>query len=529
MARPRKRKPIKNSDGRYMIHVYCRGVKAPFRRYLTCDTRAVYDRKTADQIYSYLEEPIRRGDLETIAKRLKYFRRVGVDSAQGIMWALDDHPQTAEDWLEEHDPELLRSLCEAIDDDRHHLDELDNRLAKLDAANRADLIEEHATKLIDWCSADTSLLRKIHKQIDKLLNIDSKDRIPDSQKTLSDCFGEWERFKLRTSNAPGDKYVRQIKNIFQKFAPVTGNPPVNKLTKQHPLDWEEYLDRNIGDRGAKSYVFDVFAIKTVITTAIQKTDEKEFDFPQKLERSLELFSVERKAPSKEHKIAMSVDLFHTLLGKAEEHGATDIEAFSDTIEVEPTDGASKMRKVGTIRTVTQKKREGLMWSAIIRLSCNCGCDNADISSITLKDLRLDDDLPLFTLRRMKPAKQVGEPIDRYTPLLPSTVAAIRQWVKYEKPKPDALLFVNDIGNKWEDGKLSHAFRRLREACELPKGVWFKRLRKCGPTLAAKQRKPRIVQDDREAFLGHTVKGTCRFYEDGIGEDLLIDMVNVIGR
>lgn len=532
MARPRTKGPIKNSDGRYMIHVYRKGVKAPVRIYFGDKNRSVFDRKTATEIYSYIDAAVDRGDVETVRNRIAYFRRVGVDSVQGLMWSLDDRPETSDEWLAENNPELYRDIIEDCDYDRNHLDDLDKSLAKLDSKTRDDLIEEHLSTLIEWIgdSDDTAMLRKAHKQIGSILNIESKSKgDPDSDKKLSDCYDVWETFKLRTSSAPSDKHVRQLKGYFQEFVDLTGNPAVNTITKQHLLDWEEYIDHKSKDRGAPSYVRRVFAVRTVLQTAINKTDEKEYPFPQNLERWLRLFSVEKKAPGKEHKIAMSLENFQLLLTKAQELGAIDLDAFANSIKIDPNDGTSKMRKAREIRIKGTKKREGLMWSVVLRLACNVGCDNVDIARLKLNHLRIDDKLPLFAFPRVKVAKQVGEPVERYTPLLPATIAAIRQWVAYEQPASDDLLFRNDIGNQWQDGKLSHSFGRLRKLCKLPQGVWFKSLRNSGPTVAAKSRTPRIIKDDREAFLGHAVNGQSRFYTDGIGEDLLIDMVNVIGR
>ena len=115
MARPRSKGALKNSDGRYMIHVYLRGVKKPVRVYLREKNRSVYDRKTADQIYSYLECAIDRGDVETVRKRIRHFKRVGVDSVQSLMWALEDRPENVDEWLAEHDPDLLRELDHDVD------------------------------------------------------------------------------------------------------------------------------------------------------------------------------------------------------------------------------------------------------------------------------------------------------------------------------------------------------------------------------------------------------------------------------
>ena len=57
---------------------------------------------------------------------------------------------------------------------------------------------------------------------------------------------------------------------------------------------------------------------------------------------------------------------------------------------------------------------------------------------------------------------------------------------------------------------------------MPFGWGYKHVRNVGPSIG--KRHP----DEREAFLGHAVRGTSRFYEGGVDETYLVELVNLIG-
>lgn len=54
---------------------------------------------------------------------------------------------------------------------------------------------------------------------------------------------------------------------------------------------------------------------------------------------------------------------------------------------------------------------------------------------------------------------------------------------------------------------------------------FKHLRNIAPSIGKRHRRH---PDEREAFLGHAVKGTGRFYEGDVDQTCLVDLVNLIG-
>lgn len=70
------------------------------------------------------------------------------------------------------------------------------------------------------------------------------------------------------------------------------------------------------------------------------------------------------------------------------------------------------------------------------------------------------------------------------------------------------------------------FRRLADEAGVDRRWSFKHLRNVGPSIAKRAKLPR---DEREAFLGHVVDGTSKFYEADVDETFLVNRVNLIGE
>jgi len=70
------------------------------------------------------------------------------------------------------------------------------------------------------------------------------------------------------------------------------------------------------------------------------------------------------------------------------------------------------------------------------------------------------------------------------------------------------------------------FRRLADEAGVDRRWSFEHLRNVGPSIAKRAKSPR---DEREAFLGHVVDGTSKFYEADVDETFLVNLVNLIGE
>lgn len=172
-----------------------------------------------------------------------------------------------------------------------------------------------------------------------------------------------------------------------------------------------------------------------------------------------------------------------------------------------------------------RRRDGVQFEAILRLGLNCGLDPVDIERITWDDLKLDVAVPHIQFARRKVEGKVGEAVQRVTPLVPSTVKALTQWRVFEAPHGGPVFRTARKGH-YSRNCVSHTMKRLRAEAGVDACWSFKHLRNIGPTLA---RRARLSSDEREAFLGHVVRGTSRFYEDDVDEHYLIPVVNLIGQ
>ncbi len=172
----------------------------------------------------------------------------------------------------------------------------------------------------------------------------------------------------------------------------------------------------------------------------------------------------------------------------------------------------------------------MLFSALLRLGCQCGYDNKCMGKLTHDNLRdLDGALPYIELGRTKMERTAGE-ILRLTPLLPSTLKAIRRWIEFAGK--GETLFTSDKGNELRSDVVSEGFNRLAQAVQVDgkpapvEGWTMKHLRNVGSSLGRIHRRP---DDERQAFLGHVANGSNKWYEDpDLGAGYLLPLVNLIG-
>ena len=142
-------------------------------------------------------------------------------------------------------------------------------------------------------------------------------------------------------------------------------------------------------------------------------------------------------------------------------------------------------------------------SAMILLGLNCGFGCTDCAEIQWKNIDLKNSRVRF------PRGKTG--IDRNLPLLPETVAALKQ-----VPKLGKLVFYTAKGNPWvrairgvdkhgrekytKEDAVTKQFSKLLEKAEIKteKGVGFYTLRRTAATMTAKSGDPFAVQ----RLLGH---------------------------
>lgn len=244
-------------------------------------------------------------------------------------------------------------------------------------------------------------------------------------------------------------------------------------------------------------------------------------------------------PGLHNREPMPVAVFDACLKQAEDWASIDIKAAAEAM---PVRGANtQTARANNFRQATRIKRAGYMMRVVLRLCCNAGCDPIDLERLRWKDLRLTKALPLFMLPRVKAEGQIGMSMPRKTPLLPSTVEALRQWRTWRNREIAAAkgaareranhtrdcVFANDRRRPFTSDKISHAFARLAKAVGKKADDWrLKHLRNVGATLGRRHKRH---PDERTTFLAHSEGGTNHFYEGDVGEDYLVALVNLIGE
>lgn len=506
-------------------------------------TEKVYlsrDKTVAETIAKFLYVPYVVGDLEECKRRrdiakaeLERFGRL--DGLEIFSQQLDDfdgypdHFHRPEDFRPKDRKDLERCVADVKQAIAEYDEDLENEtdkelpladsaygeIQKLGLKDRHDPIGELLTTVI--ANASPEVIEEVRAAIEK--RIGAKSPKPTTAEKLSDCLPPWRQridAKKRTKG-----HEQAYAGAFDLFVAFVGDVPLSDLTKMDFVNYQNHIDATHLERSEKTRNDKLKPIGTILREARRLTEWK---FPPELDQWLEVFEYNAYEPDPENAEPMSVECFKALLTKAEEWANLDAGTYAKALPI-----GNRNQKLGEGNNVKQAnriKRCGIQWAAILRLACNVAAENQDISFVGYKHLSLDDPLPLFTLRRKK------NKIDRRTPLLPSTIAAIKRWRAYQS-EVDGRVFSNDAKRPFTGKVVSKDFRRLCDEAKLPDGskvpqtVEFKTLRNVAGTVGKKHRRHR---DERDAIRGHSLDGVgCKFYEGDVGDDYLVPLVNLIGQ
>ncbi len=325
---------------------------------------------------------------------------------------------------------------------------------------------------------------------------------------------KWEHHKVEELGGRVTSNIRDVRRHWKQFVEQVKNIHVAELSPSHFRKFHSWLAREGAKYSSTQWRHDRASnIKSVITFVKKKYPE--WPWPAGVLEWADSYHFRAFKPKAANRRPMPVDVFAALISQCRTWARTD----PKTIPAATQSGRGKREQA------RRRRRDGIQFEAILRLALNCGLDPVDIERITWNALKLDERVPHMRFPRRKIEGMTGEAIDRLTPLLPSTVDSLLRWREHEMPVGGPVFRTARKG-RYGRSSVSATMKRLREEASVDDSWSFKHLRNVGPTLGKRGRRSR---DERDAFLGHVVDGTSKFYEGDVDETYLIPLVNLIGE
>ena len=379
--------------------------------------------------------------------------------------------------------------------------------------------------LIDWMEAkkDTDPTARVlyndyvvksgspEKQLPPLSSAGDGQPQPQEEPTkqrLRDALTIWEKHKAE--EGCGTDYVKDVRAVFLRFVGLVGNKRLFELNADDFAEWRRWIVKHGAGRSNK-WMNDQNKKVASLLLAV-KRDKPGWPIPDGIKQWSAVWKTKQYVVNKKNRQAMPVEQFQALLAVARGWQGADPEAYP-----KDTQKGKAQRLQARL-----KRQEGLRWEAILRLAANCALDNIDCRTIRWEQLRLNEPLPHMAFPRKKVEKATGAAVDRFTPLLPSTVEAIK---RYRSVQPhEGPVFRTARGGPFSDTTFYYAFANLAQQAGVTE-LTFKHIRNVAPTLGKRNK---LSKDERDAILGHVVAGTSKFYEDSVDATYLVDLVNLVG-
>lgn len=356
----------------------------------------------------------------------------------------------------------------------------------------------------------TANIDRRRKGLDPLPMPGEKPQAALSKQTVRSCLNEWKTIK-REEGVTSD-YIGEIKTVTNRFIKVVGNKPISELTADDFATWRRHITIAAKKFTAHWHNENHKHLRTMFTEV--RRAKPSWDFPAGLTDWLSGWKSQKHLVRKENRAAMPVDVFHRLVVVAESWASVNPDDFPKDTQ------RDKARR----KKAYAKRLEGLAWVAILKLAVNCSLDCVDCQRIQwIHLIRLGGKLPYMNFGRSKVSKKIGGEVERKTPLLPSTVAAL---IALREVNPyDGYVFRTERKGPYSERAFQGGMRRLRNLANVD-GFTFKHIRNVGPTVGRNNKRP---IDEREAILGHVIEGNSKFYTGEFDESFLVELVNLIGR
>ena len=332
---------------------------------------------------------------------------------------------------------------------------------------------------------------------------------PVSKERLRDCFQAWASWS-QEETLP--QTILDTRRFFDRFVDAVGNLPANQITHEHFVKWQQAVKKRCKNLSPKSVGDHHAAVAKVLRFAKRK--HRNWAFPDGLMEWLDDWKLDKRTPyvpKKSNSQPMPVDVYKGLLRVADAWAVTEL----------PPCTAGSGSAAAKRRQAQLRQRQGVQFSAVLKLAIH-GLANIDCARIEWSDLQLDGALPYFDFPRTKSQHKTGYAIDRKTPLLPATVAALKRWRRFEQPNTN--VFRTSQKRPFSTNSLWQVIEKMRDKSD-GNGWSFKHLRNIGGTLGDKGGLSEMMID---RFLGHTLKRERAKYLGDVDASYLVPLVNLIG-
>jgi integrase len=350
----------------------------------------------------------------------------------------------------------------------------------------------------------------------KRLIVDGGGSSAPTNENLSDCVKLWLELRKEEKGSK-TQYHTDVERTFNRFTKLVADLPISQITPDHFADWRRWVKREAKKRDSNKWARDQHKYVATILRGC-KEDRPSWRFPAGLLEWAKLPKTESKkikyAPARKNREPFPVDVFESVIKQCQTLA-------SATTSDMPKETQCDKAKIGRVKA---RIKRGVQLEAMFKVAVNLGFDNKDFcgneerEGLQWSNLHLKEDVPHMDLPRVKTG------IDRMTPILPSTVAALNRWRR--ATSGNGYVFLTERGKRHSSDTVFEQLRDMMDEAGVKNGWTFRHFRNIGGTLGLRGK---LTAFEIDAFLGHEINGMSRFYMGDVDETYLVPLVNLIGN
>jgi len=309
------------------------------------------------------------------------------------------------------------------------------------------------------------------------------------------------------------RHITETMRRWDEFTNKVDNPSISELTPETFRKYYAYVETAGHNQSAKWGADRAATVRSLLRWGSRRYPE--WKISQEVIAWASLYNNRKYKPKADNRKPITPAEFSAMLNACAEWQQIDVDNMPTATDAERGQKLQAMKR----------RRTGYQLEAILRLALNAALDNVDIERIEWTDLKLDDKRPHMNFARRKMERLVGQPVERITPMLPTTVDALKRWQKIEG-RTTGSVFSSGVKSPLNRAMLARLFKSAKTAAGLSGGLTFKHLRNAAPTIAHKKFKSRDLAD---MILGHQLPTTARFYVGDLDSpEPLVELVKAVG-